>query len=191
MNENTWTYTDPKIGGKKFWDLVSPQIQVSFGHYFTPVLGWRVSAAYAGNKSALNHNETSAAGFYPYSFKSISAFADLLVNLSRRDVQDRHWFWTLFGGLGYGHGFDFQDVFHPWQTHNPNWKIPTNAFGMRGGLNLEYMFNNGLSFMLEGGAEAFTDGFNGMNPHIHKDENDVNFPFDVRPVATFGIGYHF
>ena len=62
---------------------------------------------------------------------------------------------------------------------------------MRGGLNLEYMFNNGLSFMLEGGAEAFTDGFNGMNPHIRKDGNDVNFPFDVRPVATFGIGYHF
>ena len=191
MNENTWTYTDPKIGGKKFYDLISPQFQLAFGHYFTPVLGWRLSAAYAGNKSALNHNQTAAQGFYPYSFKSISAFADLLVNLSRRDVQDRHWFWTLFGGLGYGHGFEFKDVYHPWQTGLDAWKIPTNAFGMRGGLNLEYMFNNGLSFMLEGGAEAFTDGFNGMNPHIWKDANDVNFPFDVRPVATFGIGYHF
>ena len=192
MNENTWTYTDPNVGGKKFWDLISPQVQVSFGHYFTPVLGWRVSAAYAGNKSALNHNQTAAWGFYPYTFKSISAFADLLVNLSRRDVQDRHWFWTLFGGLGYGHGFDFQNVYHPWQTGLKDaWKIPTHALGFRGGLNLEYMFNNGLSFMLEGGAEAFTDGFNGMNPHIWRDANDINFPFDVRPVATFGIGYHF
>ena len=53
------------------------------------------------------------------------------------------------------------------------------------------MFNNGLGFMLEGGAEAFTDKFNGMDPGIRKDANDVNFPFDARPVATFGIGYHF
>ena len=192
MNENTWTYTDPKIGKKQFYDLLSPQIQLSLGHFFTPTLGWRLSAAYAGNKSALNHNQTAAQGFYPYSFKSVSAFADLLVALSRRDVQDRHWFWTLFGGLGHGHGFDFKDVYHPWQTGLEDaWKIPTNAFGMRGGLNLEYMFNNGFAFMLEGGIEAFTDGFNGMNPHIWKDANDVNFPFDVRPVATFGIGYHF
>ena len=187
MNENTWTYTDPQVGNKTHLDLVSPQIQLSLGHFFTPVLGWRLSAAYAGNKSAMNHNQTAAQGFYPYSFKSVSAFADLLVGLSRRDVQDRHWFWTLFGGIGYGHGFDFKDVYHPWQTL----ETPSNALGFRGGLNLEYMFKNGFAFMLEGGAEAFTDGFNGMNPHIHKDANDVNFPFDVRPVATFGIGYHF
>ena len=187
MNENTWTYTDPNVGDKSHLDLVSPQIQVAFGHYFTPVLGWRVSAAYAGNKSAMNHNETAAQGYYPYSFKSISAFADLLVALNRRDEPNRHWFWTLFGGLGYGHGFDFSENTHPWQYL----KTPSNAFGLRGGLNLEYMFKNGFAFMLEGGAEAFTDGFNGMNPHIWKDANDVNFPFDVRPVATFGIGYHF
>ena len=187
MNENTWTYTDPKVGNKSHLDLVSPQIQLSLGHFFTPVLGWRLSAAYAGNKSAANHKETAAQGFYPYSFKSISAFADLLVGLSRRDVQDRHWFWTLFGGIGYGHGFNFTDSGHPWQEITS----PSNAFGMRGGLNLEYMLNNGLGFMLEGGAEAFTDGFNGMNPGIVKDENDTNFPFDVRPVATFGVAYHF
>ncbi|MBR4000782.1 MAG: hypothetical protein IKI89_00245, partial [Bacteroidales bacterium] len=193
MNENTWTYLDKNVGGKKFIDLVSPQIQVAFGHYFTPVLGWRLSAAYANNKSAGNHNETMANGFYPYDFKSISAFADLLVNLSRRDVQDRHWFWTLFGGLGYGHGFGFTAIQHPWYTSKSSWKAPSNALGLRGGLNLEYMFNNGLSFMLEGGAEAFTDGFNGMNPGrvTKKDNYDANFPFDVRPVATFGIGYHF
>ena len=191
MNENTWTYTDPKVGGKSHLDLLSPQVQISLGHFFTPVLGWRLSAAYAGNKSAMNHNETMAHGFYPYDFKSITAFADLLVGLSRRDVQDRHWFWTLFGGLGYGHGFNFTDAGHPWQASTDAWKIPSNAFGFRGGLNLEYMFNSGFSFMLEGGAEAFTDGFNGMDPHIRKDANDVNFPFDVRPVATFGIGYHF
>ena len=191
MNENTWTYTDPKVGNKSHLDLLSPQIQLSLGHFFTPVFGWRLSAAYAGNKSAMNHNETMAGGFYPYDFKSISAFADLLVGLSRRDVQARHWFWTLFGGLGYGHGFDFTEAGHPWQASTDAWKIPSNAFGFRGGLNLEYMFNNGFAFMLEGGMEAFTDGFNGMDPHIHKDANDVNFPFDARPVATFGIGYHF
>ena len=187
MNENTWTYTDPKVGNKSHLDLLSPQISLSLGHFFTPVLGWRLSAAYAGNKSAANHNETTAGGFYPYDFKSISAFADLLVGLSRRDVQDRNWFWTLFGGIGYGHGFDFTNSGHPWQE----FKTPSNAFGFRGGLNLEYMLKNGLGFMLEGGAEAFTDGFNGMDPGIRKDANDVNFPFDVRPVATFGIGYHF
>ena len=187
MNENSWTYVDPKVGGKSHLDLLSPQISLSLGHFFTPVLGWRLSAAYAGNKSAANHNETTVGGFYPYDFKSISAFADLLVGLSRRDVQDRNWFWTLFGGVGYGHGFDFTNSGHPWQTL----KTPSNAFGFRGGLNLEYMLKNGLGCMLEGGAEAFTDGFNGMNPGIRKDANDVNFPFDVRPVATFGIGYHF
>ena len=191
MNENTWTYTDPKIGGKSHLDLVSPQIQLAFGHFFTPSWGWRLSAAYAGNKSAANHNETSARGFYPYTFKSVSAFADLLYSLNRRDNPDQRWFWTLFGGLGYGHGFEFTDPNHPWQTELDAWKTPSNAFGFRGGLNLEYMFKNGFAFMLEGGAEAFTDGFNGMNPHIWKDQNDTNFPFDVRPVATFGIGYHF
>ena len=190
MNENTWTYTDPKIGKKSHLDLLSPQIQLSLGHFFTPSWGWRLSAAYAGNKSAMNHNETAAQGFYPYDFKSITAFADLLYSLNRRDNPDQRWFWTLFGGLGYGHGFDFTDAGHPWQAGLDAWKVPSNAFGMRGGLNLEYMFRNGLGFMLEGGVEAFTDGFNGMNPHIHKDANDVNFPFDVRPVATFGVAYH-
>ena len=44
-NENTWTYTDPKVGNKSHLDLLSPQISLSIGHFFTPVLGWRLSAA--------------------------------------------------------------------------------------------------------------------------------------------------
>ena len=187
FNENTWTYRDlgPEHGMSQ-WDLITPVFQISLGHFFTPRWGARLALNYAENKSAQNHNETAAYGFYPYSFKSVSAFVDGLYALSSRDVQDRHWFWTLIGGLGYGHGFDFTKSGHPWQTL----KIPSNAFGMRGGLNLEYMFNNGLAFMLEGCLEAYTDGFNGMNPHIWKDANDVNFPFDIRPMATIGVAYH-
>ena len=187
FNENTWTYRDlgPDYGMNQ-WDLITPVFQISLGHFFTPRWGARLALNYAENKSAANHNETAAWGFYPYSFKSVSAFVDGLYALSRRDDPDRHWFWTLVGGLGYGHGFDFTPANHPWQY----FKTPSNAFGMRGGLNLEYMFNNGLAFMLEGDLEAYTDGFNGMNPHIWRDANDVNFPFDIRPMVTFGIGYH-
>ena len=193
FNENTWTYRDlgPQYGTNQ-WDLITPFIQLSLGHFFTPRWGARLSANYALNKSALNHNETAEWGFYPYSFSSISAFVDGLFALSRRDDPDRHWFWTLIGGLGYAHGFDFVNVHHPWQAGIDAWKIPTNSFGMRGGLNLEYMFNNGLAFMLEGDLEAYTDGFNGMNPGwvTKKDNYDANFPFDIRPMVTFGIGYH-
>lgn len=193
FNENTWTYKDlgPDYGMNQ-WDLVTPYVALSVGHYFTPRIGARISAAYAMNKSALNHNETAAYGFYPYSFKSVSAFADVLLNLTKRDDVDRHWFWTLYGGLGYAHGFDFDGVNHPWQTESKYWKVPSNAFGMRGGLNLEYVLDCGLGFMLDGGLEAFTDGFNGMNPiKSPKPTGDKNFPFDIRPMATLGVAYHF
>ena len=189
FNENTWTYRDlgPDYGMNQ-WDLITPVFQISLGHFFTPRWGARLALNYAENKSAMNHNETAQWGFYPYSFKSVSAFVDGLFALSRRDDPDRHWFWTLIGGLGYGHGFDFTKHNHPWQYL----KTPSNAFGMRGGLNLEYMFNNGLAFMLEGCLEAYTDGFNGMNPGrvTKKDNYDANFPFDIRPMATIGVAYH-
>ena len=188
MNENTWTYKDlgPQYGLSQ-WDLITPVYQLSLGHFFTPVWGARLSVNYAENKSGANHKETAAQGFYPYSFKSVSAFADVLVALSRRDVEKRRWFWTMFGGIGLGHGFDATEAGHPWQYFT----FPSNAFGMRGGMNVEYMFKNGLAFMLEGGLEAYTDGFNGMNPGNYQGDNDKNFPFDIRPMATIGIGYHF
>ena len=41
------------------------------------------------------------------------------------------------------------------------------------------------------GVGLQNDGFNGMNPIKSPQTYDKTFPFDIRPVATLGVSYHF
>ena len=64
--------------GKDLIDLV--QGGISAGYYFNNRFGARIALEYSNNHSALNYDETHAAGLFEYTFRSGAAFADLVLN---------------------------------------------------------------------------------------------------------------
>ena len=185
LYENAFSYTD----NGKTMDLFTPQGAITLGYNFTGNVGARLSASYARNAGACNTLQTSARGFYPYTFSSVNVFADCLLNLSHS--------WdgfspVLYAGLGGAHTFAFTDPHHPWQGAHltqSNW-----AFGFRFGFIAEYDFTSHVGIYADLCGEAYTDGYNGLQP-TKEDKEKVKgypgFPFDLRALASLGVIFHF
>ena len=184
MGENNFTYRD----NGKVADLFGPQGGVAIGYDFTDRFGMRISASYGRNAGAANHYQTSARGFYPYQFRSVNVFADLLFNLT---LERTGFSPILYAGLGGARTFNFTDSHHPWQkTTDPN-----TAFGFRGGFIAEYDFTPGFGIYVDLCGEAYLDNYNGLRP-TSGDQSQVErgyagFPFDMRALASLGLIFHF
>ena len=172
-------------------DLFNPQASVALGYDFTKAFGTRVQVGFSKNAAAANSRQ-SGGGFYPYSFKSITAFADFVVNVSALAEFDGPFCLKGYAGLGYGRSFDLTDSHHPWQKQYIT--DPNNVFGFRLGGICEYNFSNGFGVFADLGGEAFTDKFNGLRPteldHEGR-EGYAGFPFDLRATLSLGVVCHF
>ena len=201
-NENTWTYYDDgrsthtagqlkanrdKLGyGLK--DLFTPQGSITVGYDFSHAFAARLQAGYAKNASAGNHNEISAGGFYPYSFNTLSIFADAVLNISGLCApQKQHLFETkVYAGLGCGIGLSADTKYVPSDLY----KVSLGgAFGFRAGIIEEVYISKHIGAFLDLNLEAYTDRFNGVDPTDSK--YDDNFPLDLRSVASLGLVYYF
>lgn len=208
MNENSWTYYNDdrsklpagalaasrdKLGyGMK--NLFTPQVSLTVGYDFGHSFGVRVQGNFAKNASAGNHNESSGGGFYPYSFKSVSAFADAVFNISGFiNPEKQHLLETkVYAGLGFGHSLSADTKYLPdGKDGGSKYDIvvPANAFGFRAGLIEELFINDHFGAFVDVNLESYTDKFNGF---VSVDTaEDQSFPYDLRVVGSLGLIYHF
>ena len=175
LNENCFTYRDNGEGLKLF----TPQGSAAIGYEFTNALGARLSVGYGLNRSAGNHYQTAAWGYYPYSFKSVNAFLDVTLDLNGNYSVESAFRPVFYLGVGMGHTFGFTESHHPWQQISPK----NTAFGFRGGFIAEYDFTPSIGVFIDLGGEAYADNYNGLQPAKTDQENYkgyAGFPLDLR-----------
>ena len=186
LYENAFTYKE----NGQFAKLINYQGGLAIGYDFTKRFGIRLDAIYAKNAGAGNTLETSAHGFYPYTFSSVSAFLDAVMNLNPLGTVFHPKF---YAGLGGAYAFGFTDMDHPWQ------ELPkhSGAFGIRLGFIAEVKVSPTVGIYADFASEGFTDKFNGIIP-TKEDRQDKEkyqgypgFPFDVRGLASLGVCFHF
>lgn len=166
---------------------------IAFGKNFSNRYGGRLAFEFGKNDSACNTQNTSAYGFYPYSFSNASAFADWIINGGNVTVP-KNFNWRVYFGAGAAYSFDFSDSGHPWQEVTAD----NLCFAFRYGLILEYIFNDIVGIYVDGNHEWFTDNFNGMFPRengngIHETDygKHLGFPFDMKLNVNLGLAIHF
>lgn len=183
INENHFTYRE---NGKPL-GLITPHGAVAVGFDITPRFGSRLSVSYGNNASACNSYNTAGRGFYPYTFQSINAFIDVILNLRHPSVK---FLPKLYAGIGEGYTFGFSDPGHPWQKlHSGNVTL-----GLRGGFIGQYNFTEHIGAFFDICGEAYTDTYNGLQPSAD-DQNAskgyAGFPFDLRGLVSLGAVYKF
>lgn len=205
MNENCWTYNNDSkaenssllrqaIEGLKgeYKNRTTAQGSLTVGYDFSHKFGVRVQAGYSANTSAGNHNQTSAQGFYPYTFNAVTGFADAVLNISGLiKPEEQQLFETkIYAGIGAAKSSLGDDRYiskHPWYKLN----FDKPAFAFRGGIIEEMYISKQMGAFVDLGIEAFGDGFNGMNPSGKTTPADKNFPLDLRLIGSFGLAFHF
>ena len=184
--ENAFTYRE---NGKTL-KLFTLQGAASAGYDFNDSYGLRLQAAFGNDAGACNVRETSGGGFYPYSFRHVTAFADVLLNLNGLAGKVTAFRPKLYVGVGGAYTFGFTDAKHPWQQVTKKNFVP----GFRAGFIAEYDLPSGFGFFADLGGEAFQDMYNGLMPSKEdqkKYEGYPGFPMDLRGMLSLGIIYHF
>ena len=182
-NENTFTYGQ----NHKEYDLVTLQGAFAVGYNFNDRWGARLSASYGKNASAGNSVQTNPFGaeddsFYPYTFKSINAFADVIFSISSEYMKVQP---KVYLGVGYGRSDDFkadfdhdnQYAWHPWQSVGEK----KNVAGVRLGLMPQFNFNDKFGAFADICAEFYGDNFNGQSKGLD---------LDIRGMLSLGLVYH-
>ncbi len=140
--------------------LITPMYGVSFGGYFTPVVGTRLHVSGFQNKGGVKAiNET-------YDYKYVTSDLDLMLNLTNLfSKRDNNVFnVVLFGGIGLNYAWDNDDILALNSTGNTHYSqawdkdlLSHNArVGMLFDLNLAKHF--GLNF--EVAANSLSDRYN-------------------------------
>ena len=193
LNENAFSYRD----NDKTKDLFSGQASFVAGYDFTWKTGVRLSVNYTGKNAGANNVKQTSGNhpvtglhFFPYNFKSISTFVDVMHNLGSNP--ESAFIPKVYAGIGLGHTYDFTDSRHPWQGIT----TPNNAFGFRIGMVCEYLVTESIGIYADLTAEAYTDTFNGLRPGKEERsgkgyEGYPGFPFDLRGLCSIGVAFHF
>ena len=187
INENHFSYRE---NGKAL-DLITYQAGLVGGYDLNDIFGVRLSASYGKNASACNTRETSARGFYPYTFSSVNIFADAVLDMHGLADMLEFFRIKLYGGLGIGHTFHMTDPNHPWQKLND----PNTVFGFRFGGIAEYNITDHIGVYADVCGEAYTDEYNGLMPTAKEQseyyEGYGGFPLDLRGLVSLGVLYRF
>ena len=195
-SENYFSYKEHG----RFYDLINWQAAMAVGYDFSNVFGTRLWAGYGKNAGAGNVRQTAGDGFYPYTFKSVSTFADAILSILGLAEETGPLQLKAYAGIGLGYTWDMERSKRNTNTYNKEihpWQEITNhnlAFGFRLGGMLEYTFTNKLGILLDMNAEAYVDDFSGLRPFeddIDQREGYAGFPLDLRAYASLGLIYHF
>ncbi len=149
------TLTDAKMD-----KLITPVGALSFGHYFTPVVGARLHVSGWEAKSGFND-----LGFYKWNY--ITTSADIMVNLSNLIGSKRNHFLNVIfiGGVGLTNAWSNDDA-NAMAKANMDRNMPfvwdgnRLSHNLRAGLRLETDVRKPLGVSLEIGANSLDDRFN-------------------------------
>ena len=172
-----WTTTNANIT-----KLLMPQGALSFGHYFTPVVGARLHVSGLQAKSRFE----SAYYNLDYKWNYLTTDADLLVNISNLFSKNyaRPLNLIFVGGLGLNYAWDNDELMNmraPAEVVPLAWDDNRLCHNLRAGLRLETNVTKPLGVSLEVAANSLDDRFNSKT-------NDKD---DWMITAMVGIAYRF
>ena len=172
-----WTTTNAKID-----KLLMPTGALSFGHYFTPVIGARLHVSGLQAKSRFE----SAYYNLDYKWNYLTTDADLLVNISNLFSKNyaRPLNLIFVGGLGLNYAWDNDELMNmraPAEVVPLAWDDNRLCHNLRAGLRLETNVTKPLGVSLEVAANSLDDRFNSKT-------NDHD---DWMITAMVGIAYRF
>ena len=160
--------------------LMMPTAALSFGHYFTPVVGARLHVNAWQSKSGFKDLDQY------YKWKYVTPSIDLLLNLSNLfgQNQDRALNVILLGGVGLNYAWDndeLKDLGIAPQRIPLAWEDNRLSHNLRAGLRLETNQSKPLGFSLEVNANSLDDRFN----------SKINDADDWQFTAMVGLNFRF
>lgn len=160
--------------------LMTPTAALSFGHYFTPVVGARLHVNAWQSKSGFKDLDQY------YKWKYVTPSVDLLLNMSNLlgQNQDRALNVILLGGVGLNYAWDndeLQDLGIAPQRIPLAWEDNRLSHNLRAGLRLETNQSKPLGFSLEVNANSLDDRFN----------SKINDADDWQFTAMVGLNFRF
>ena len=160
--------------------LMTPTAALSFGHYFTPVVGARLHVNAWQSKSGFKDLDQY------YKWKYVTPSVDLLLNISNLlgQNQDRALNVILLGGVGLNYAWDnneLQDLGIAPQRIPLAWEDNRLSHNLRAGLRLETNPSKPLGFSLEVNANSLDDRFN----------SKINDADDWQFTAMVGLNFRF
>lgn len=160
--------------------LITPTAALSFGHYFTPVVGARLHVNAWQAKSGFVGLDQY------YKWKYVTPDLDLMINLSNLlgSNQNRALNLILLGGVGLNYAWDNDELaalkVAP-QRVPLKWNNDRLSHNLRAGLRLETNQSKPLGLSLEVNANSLDDRFNSKT----NDADDWQF------TAMVGVSYRF
>ena len=160
--------------------LMTPTAALSFGHYFTPVVGARLHVNAWQSKSGFKDLDQY------YKWKYVTPSVDLLLNMSNllSQNQDRALNVILLGGVGLNYAWDndeLKDLGIAPQRIPLAWEDNRLSHNLRAGLRLETNQSKPLGFSLEVNANSLDDRFN----------SKINDADDWQFTAMVGLNFRF
>ena len=160
--------------------LITPTAALSFGHYFTPVVGARLHVNAWQSKSGLSSTDQY------YKWKYVTPDLDLLVNLTNLfgKGSDHALNVILLGGVGLNYAWDndeLKDLNLPANTMPLAWDKNRLGHNLRAGLRLETNQAKPFGVSLEVNANSLDDRFNSKT----NDADDWMF------TAMLGLNFRF
>ncbi len=162
--------------------LITPTAAISFGHYFSPVVGARLHVNGWQAKSGFKSLEKY------YKWKYITPDIDLLLNLTNlfsKDKSGRHFLNViLLGGVGLNYAWDNNELkdLQLQSTYTPlAWDKNRLSHNLRAGLRLETNVTKPIGVSLEVNANSLSDRFNSKT----NDADDWQF------TAMLGLSFRF
>ena len=160
--------------------LMMPTAALSFGHYFTPVVGARLHVNAWQSKSGFKDLDQY------YKWKYVTPSVDLLLNLSNLlgQNQDRALNVILLGGVGLNYAWDndeLKDLGIAPQRIPLAWDDNRLSHNLRAGLRLETNMSKPLGISLEVNANSLDDRFN----------SKINDADDWQFTAMLGLNFRF
>ena len=160
--------------------LITPTAALSFGHYFSPVVGARLHVNAWQAKSGFNSIDKY------YKWKYITPDLDLMLNLTNMfsEGSDNFLNVILLGGVGLNYAWDndeLKDLNIPADVTPLAWDKNRLSHNLRAGLRLETNQAKRLGVSLEVNANSLSDRFNSKT----NDADDWMF------TAMLGVNFRF
>ena len=159
--------------------LITPTASVSFGAWFTPVVGARLHVNGIWNKGGF-HDSTQD---FKYDYKYVTTDLDLLLNLctlfGKKDYYPVNVY--LIGGIGLNYAWDNDDAYARRDVMPLAWKNDRLSHNGRIGTMLDINLAKHWSLNLEVAANSLSDRYN----------SKVNDKDDWSLTAQLGIAYKF
>ena len=158
--------------------LITPTAAVSFGAFFTPVVGARLHVGGIWNEGGIRPN-------FKYDYKYLTSDIDLLINLCTLFGKQNYYPLNLYliGGVGVNYAWDNDKLFTYGDVGSLPfaWKKNRLSHNARVGIMLDYNICKHLSVNLELNANSLSDRYN----------SKTNCSDDWQVNGLVGIAYKF